>query len=365
MITNLEQLTRLRSECDLNAISLDLTRFLRGNLPLYAIRSAIFSLNEGGLLIVRAPTSIDSVSLLPGRWSFQLITQLVAKGCEDVAKIVRCDIKERIILCQRTAPPLPVGPWSAAVIYSGSPSEREQLRRCVSSLWRQPEIANGGQLLVCGPSAHRNDIVTLTGAEYLEYDPEESAERFMIGAKKMAAISAMRHERVLICHTRIVLQPNALKAIPNEFDLCTPCVELLGKNSTLPYLDVGFLNLHSVALYSSTNQTPIFYKRGNWLEFCGTNFPYIDGALFCVRRSLAQAIPLSSNIAWGEGEDVEWCLRLLYAGKIIELVPSAKAVSQTSKMPRYSKWGHLFAYRLAAQIRRALQNIFAQINFRK
>lgn len=344
MITNLEQLTRLRSECDLNAISLDLTRFLRGNLPLYAIRRALWSLSAGGRLTLHAPTSRDSVSFLPGRWTIQFIAQLAAKASDELGKIVELDTQARKLVIERTEAVLPVGPWSAAIIYSGRPEESEMLRQCVDSLRQQPEIANGGQLLVCGPAANRDMVTRATDAEYLDYDVPQVAGRFLVGAKKMAAISALRNERILVCHTRIALRSGALSRMPREFDVITPAVWVPGKSGCLPYIDLGFFDSRSVALYSPRLQISLSYDRRNWMRNLESYFPYIDGGLFCIRRSLALRIPLSNSVAWGEAEDAEWSLRLLYQGKLLELEVEAGADSLTCKTDRYAMNGHRLGY---------------------
>jgi hypothetical protein len=343
-ISNLRQLALLRAEYDFSEISLDLTQFLRGNLALYAIRSSLWSLSVGGRLTIKVPTSRNSVSFIPGRWTFQFVTQLAAKACDEIGVIIVWDIDAKLLVIERTGVILQPGPWSAAIIYSGSSVERNLLLQCAASLRQQPEISNGGQLLVCGPMACRDDVIHATGAEYLDYDAPEVAGRFLIGAKKMAAIAALRNERVLVCHTRITMRPEGLSKMPREFDMITPAVWVRGTRGPLPYIDLGFFDSRSVALYSPKIQPTLHYDRRNWMQNLESYFPYIDGGLFCIRRKLAQRVSLSGTVAWGEGEDAEWSLRLLHEGKLLELAPDVHADSLTCKTKRYAKNGHRWSF---------------------
>jgi hypothetical protein len=181
--------------------------------------------------------------------------------------------------------------------------------------------------------------------------------RFLIGQKKMHVLHALRHERVLVCHTRILLETGCLEAIPDEFDLITPRVWIQGMRRNLPYLDLGFFDNRSSGLYTTKSQPPVYYDRDAWLSMLGRWYPYIDGGLFCVRRSLALEIPMSGSIAWGEGEDAEWGLRLLANGKLLEIALEAGALSQTCKMQYYGRWGHLAAYRYISKVVRMIKKL--------
>jgi hypothetical protein len=362
-VTSLIDLPALRCQRGLQHVELDLTALLHGNLPQYAVRYALWAVATGGTVLVRAPSTVDSVNLLTGAWTFQLLTQLVVKAVSRLGTLVRCERGSRTLELARTAPAAAPGPWSAAVVYSGQPAERAQLATCVEHLRLQPGIRDGGQLLVCGPPEAAGDVTGLPGVEYLPLPTPLQAGRFLVGVKKMAALRALRHERALVCHTRIALQPGCLEALPDEFDLITPRVWVQGAAGPLPYLDLGFFDNRSVALFSPVPQPPIHYDRSGWLARLGRLYPYIDGGLFCVRRSLALEIPLSETIAWGEGEDAEWSLRLLGAGHVLELAEGAHADSLTCKTARYARWGHLAAYRGASHLTLAARGLSARLNW--
>ena len=237
-------------------------------------------------------------------------------------------------------------------MFSGLESEKPLLKQCVASLQLQPELTQGGQILICGPSCSADVIQGLVGVEYLSFETEMVAGRFIIGRKKNYAVSHLKHEKVLVCHTRIVLQPGCLAALPEEFDLITPAVSVVGAQGiTLPYADLLFQQFRSTAVYTQDPAPYIGYPRTRWREHLRRYHPYVDGALFCTRRSLFVALPLSEAIAWGEGEDVEWCRRLLLSGKLLELCVEAKAISLVNKTKYYNLWGHLAAYGLVSKVK--------------
>lgn len=360
-IHTLSDLSSLRCQSGLLRVELDLTALLQGNLPQYAIRYALWALEPGRTVTVTATTTVDSVSFVTGRWSFQMLTQLVVKAASGLGALVRYDPVARTLELERIAPAAVPGPWSAAIIYSGQSTERAQLSTCVEHLRVQSGIRDGGQLLVCGPPEAAGDVHSMPGVEYLPLPTPLQAGRFLVGAKKMAALRALRHERALVCHTRIALRPGCLDALPAEFDLITPRVWVNGAAGPLPYLDLGFFDNHSVAVFSRVPQPPIHYDRGGWLERLGSLYPYIDGGLFCVRRSLALAIPLSETVAWGEGEDAEWSLRLLGDGNVLELADNAHADSLTCKTARYARWGHLAAYRGLSHLTQMTRGLVARL----
>lgn len=341
----------------LDELVLDLTHLLRGNLPLFAIRRSLFALREGASLIIQAPETVDSVNLLRNKWSFQFVVQLVAKACDELAEIRECNTEQRWLRCVRVAPPLCDGPWSAAIVYSGQPSEREMLHRCLDSIWSQSALSGGGQVLVCGPQDAAVDVEDFPNTEYLAHDVVPSSGRFMIGLKKMHAINALRNERILVCHTRICLDSEALYKLPREFDAITPQIRVRGKVAALPYLDLGFFHSQSVSLYSAVERPTLTYPRSNWMAYLERFYPYIDGGLVCTRKSLVARLPISTAIAWGEGEDAEWALRLTIQGKLLELNLDASAISMTCKIPTYATYGHQPFYKPVAAVARIMKKL--------
>ena len=249
--------------------------------------------------------------------------------------------------------------WSAGIVFSGNAQEVPTLALCLQGLLAQPELVASGDIVVCGPAAGESLLPTRDGIRYLVYETPSEAGRFLVGRKKNVLLRALRHERALICHTRVVLRPGAIAALPAEFDLITPKVFVQGHKAILPYLDLGFMGLTTISMTGKGDQPPIYYARERWHDYLRRFYPYVDGGLFCVRRNLALSVPMHNRIAWGEGEDTEWCLRLLNQGHLVELAtnPQAAADSITCKIPRYANFGHLLSYRICAQMWRCVRRL--------
>lgn len=351
-ICHSHQLEDLRRAKGLASLQIDATDFLDGDLPLYLFRYAAWALAEGGKAEVTARRTVDSMGLVLGRWSFQFVLQAAAKATAGVAELVSVDLEGRRFTFQRQTPVRASGPWSAAVMFSGRDSEVALLNQCLAGLLTQPELTDGGQILVCGPAAGAAAVQGLPGVEYLACETENVANRFIVGRKKNFAVAHLRHEKILVCHTRIALQPGCLAALPDEFDVITPAVQFVGAGgTTLPYADLLFQRFRSTSTYALDPAPYIGYPRAHWREQLRRYHPLVDGALFCTRKSLYLAHPLSDVVAWGEGEDVEWCRRLLMAGKLLELCVDAQARSLVNKANYYNRWGHLPAYGRVARFK--------------
>jgi hypothetical protein len=292
------------------------------------------------------------MGLVLGRWSFQFVLQAAAKATAGFAELTDVDVGARRFAIQRHAPLTSQRPWSAAVMFSGRDSERPLLEQCLAGLLNQPELTTGGQIMVCGPAASAGAVQGFAGVEYLDGEAEIVAGRFLIGRKKNFAVSQARHEKVLVCHTRIVLEADCLKALPDDFDVITPAVNFIGaKGIKIPYADLLFQRFRGTGAYTHAPAPHIGYQRRNWLEHLRNYHPFIDGGLFCTRKTLFQQTPLSEAIAWGEGEDVEWARRLLISGSLLELCLDSRALSLVNKSNYYNRWGHLPAYGLLARIK--------------
>jgi hypothetical protein len=360
VIETVSQLAALRNMRDRESVTIrfDDRRFA-GNLPLYVIKYGLWALRPGGTLTLEAPNLLDSMVIKPGRLPFQLLVQLAARASEGWAYFTEVNVAARRLVIQRTASRMAEG-WSAGIVFSGNAQEVPTLARCIQGLLAQPELVATGDIVVCGPAAGEHLVPMGQSIRYLVYDNPSEAGRFLVGRKKNLLLRELKHERVLICHSRIVLRPGALAAMPLEYDLITPKVFAQGHKAILPYLDLGFMGLATTSMVASGVQPPVYYPRERWYDHLRSLYPYIDGGLFCVRRSLALSVPLHDRIAWGEGEDAEWCLRLLNQGHLIELAtdPHAAADSATCKAPRYARFGHLVSYRVLSQVWRNARTRF-------
>lgn len=347
-INHPDQLGHLRGLVGLATIQVDADKFLAGNLPLYLFKYVVWAMADDGVAHVKAARTIDSMGIVPGAWSFQFLVQTACKAIEGIGVIIEVDIPHRTFTFKRSCAPALPSPWSAVVVYSGRKDELPLLDKCLHGLMRQKELTHGGQIVVCGPAEASDVVRTYEGVEYLPYETPIAAGRFLVGKKKNFAVAHLRHERVLICHSRIVLDEGCLTRIPVEFDVITPRIQIqTASGRQIPYLDLFFQKLYSTSLYSDRLPPFLGYTRTGWRRYLRAYHPYVDGGLFCVKKSLFISIPLSETVAWGEGEDVEWCRRLLIQGKIVELADKATAKSLVDKLNDYTKFGHIMPIRLA------------------
>lgn len=355
IVSNPSHWESLRKASGEARIEIDADPFLKGNQPLYLMRSTIFALQQGGEAIVRAPRSLDAMGVVPGAPSFQFLVQIAAKAIDGLGVLIHVDVPSRTFRFQRTAPTPSPEPWSAVVIFSGREEELPFLRRCTESLLLQPELAEGGQVAICGPAAAQGLVAGWPGVEYLVVETPSQAGRFLVGRKKNAAAGHLCHEKILVCHARIVLEPGCLSRMPKEFDVITPRVSILNPaKRRIPYLDLLFIHLAGTFLHTQKPLVDLGYPRRTWRDNLAQYLPYVDGGLFCARRSLLAEVPLSEVVAWGEGEDVEWCQRVLMAGRMVELCPDAEALSLSNKTLLYHRFSHVPGFRLVSRLVRQL-----------
>jgi GT2 family glycosyltransferase len=156
-------------------------------------------------------------------------------------------------------------------------------------------------------------------------------------------------------HTRIVLQPGCLAAMPREFDVASPRVLLKHENELTPYLDfVAYDRIDAIHVPTKL-VAGHDAAREDYLAAMEQGEPWIDGGLLMARRVVYEAVPQNPYLAWGEAEDVDWCFRLMANGFLVDLEPNAVAHSQTNKMtPRALRQG--LASKIARRIVRRARN---------
>jgi hypothetical protein len=69
-----------------------------------------------------------------------------------------------------------------------------------------------------------------------------------------------------------------------------------------------------------------------------TRYMYVSGSVMIVRRKFIQKNPLDENLAWGEGEDVEWSLRVRKFWNY-KMFPELSITSQKQKVERFRQMG--------------------------
>jgi transposase InsO family protein len=331
IVSDRASLAKLRTLYDLDEVVLQTSRLKYSGLVPCAVKYALWALRQGGRLIVEDTGRADA-TFVPFTVPFNLIRQWIFKFAGNDVELESFDAAGRMVL-RRIAPVTPPG-WSAGIVFSGSDAEIPTLRASLQGLLAQPELLPqaGGEIAVCGPARDLAFLDEFPSVRYIVYD-EPSDGRFLVCRKKNALIAALRNPRVAILHARIVLEADALRNVPREFDITGPNTVFVAGGRRLTYLSLtqtqsvwpGTMPRHfPFSLRQMTSQDPLrLHERGGL---------FVDGGAFYVRRAVWEACPLNDNIAWLEDEDVEWCARAFLNGFLIDLAPRSGAISQTSKL---------------------------------
>lgn len=340
VIRDLASLANARGVIDADLVTVETARLKFRNLLPCAMKYAFWATRLGGRIVVVDDGGKDAA---PGPYSvsFNLVRQWVFKyigaGCRLVS------LEPGRLELERMAAPLVPG-WGAGVVFSGNDGEIPTLRACLDGLLRQPELAtsNGGEIVVCGP---RRDTAFLSDYPDVRYHEFETppGPRFLIGRKKNALMAAMTAPRMVVLHARVVLDERALSRVPREFDISGPAVRYASAHrGEQPYLSLiqtdgvwpGFVGRRATVMLRDV-------ADGNPLALIERGGVFVDGGAFYVTRTAFKACPLHEEVAWEEGEDVEWCGRAFAQGLLVDLALESGALSQTNKLGDRSKLGSL------------------------
>lgn len=337
VIEDRRSLAAARHAVDEAAVTLDTSRLKARNLLPLALRTAYWSVAPGGTIEIidrspdrAGPAPFDLTRGLVRQWAFKFI----GAGCRLL------DLTDERIVLERTAPLLAPG-WSAGIVFSGNDAEIPALLACLAGLSRQPELSPevGGEIIVCGPARPMPALNGLPGVRYLAFETA-AGPRFMIGQKKNALMAALANPRMVILHTRIVLSERALTRVPREFDIASPDTYVASRRGRTRYLSL--IQSDAVAIGTLPRQERKLMRdvvSGDPLELIERGPVFVDGGAFYVTKPVFEACPLHHEIAWNEGEDVEWCGRAYADGFVSELAIGSDAVSATSKLGDWSKLG--------------------------
>ena len=347
-----KSLGRVRQLVDLDEVVVRTARLRgRGLLPV-ALKAALWALKPGGhvRIVDDGPRDATSPWEAPSNNLNHWVSLLASRDA------VRCAAEgEGEIVLKRTASVLAPG-WSAGVVFSGRDSEIPQLHACLKGLVAQPELAaaRGGEIVVCGPQRELGFLREFPEVRYLEF--EMPPGRVMITQKKNALMRALRGPRLAVLHTRIVLAPGALAAVPREFDLCSPNTHVVESGRRVPYLSLcAAPAFRPGSTPYDLSHTMRGVRSGDPLELYARGALFIDGGAFFVTRRVHEACALDDGVAWLEGEDIEWCLRAQAQGFLVELARGAGALSQTNKLPLQPRPGLARAGELAWQTLKTAQ----------
>lgn len=370
VISDVASLARARTARDLETVTVVTRRLKFRNLLPCALKYALWAVRPGGHILVEDDGGNDPA---PPAYAISqnLVRQWIARFIGHDVEWSGTDEHGRIRLT-RVRPIMKPG-WSAGVVFSGSDGEVPTLLKCLDGLNAQPELAaeNGGEILVCGPPRGLDFLTPHPHVRYVEF-PSPVGERFLIGRKKNALMKCMTGPRLVVLHARVVLETGALSAVPREFDMSSPNTTVQSGDRRETYLSLSQTDSVWPGVVPRTTTLMMRHlKPGTDPLVLHQHGPvFVDGGAFYVTKDLAEQCPLHDQIAWNEGEDVEWCGRAFAAGFLIDLAPDSPAYSQTNKLnprPRLGAWTELIwsASRKKDEIRSALSDCYGRMTGRR
>lgn len=323
-------LLALRERTDLDDVVVDTTRLrYRGLLPL-AARYALWAVRPGGRL-----TFVDhgprDASSHPYSLPFNALQFVTSRFLGRDAQLLESGHGE--LSMERTAP-VPEAGWGAGVVFSGLDAELPTLATCLRGLLTQQALRSdrGGRIVVCGPSRSLGFLDDFPGVDYLDY-PNSPDGRVYTSAKKNALMRHVDMPRMLILHSRVVMDDDCLSRAPREFDIAAPNVRSRAADgSEQPYLSLVQTDAMWPGRTPRRTSRSTRVLRRDHLELHERGPVYVDGGAFMVMRDVVKACPMADDVAWGEYEDMEWSARAFTSGFLSDLIPSVGAVSQTSKL---------------------------------
>jgi hypothetical protein len=264
----------------------------------------------------------------------------------------------------RTAPAFAPG-WSAGIIFSGQDKELPALYRCLDGLTAQPELLSDiGEILVCGPTRDMAFLQDYPQVRYVVYDiAAEHQGPFPISAKKNHLMRAMRFDRRLVLHARIVMAPGALTAAPAEFDILAPNV--IQRSDKGQEANIGLITIDPgwpEAVPRRFERSTLNVPADQYLRLMAHGRPYVDGGAFAVSARVFDVCPLNDGLLWGDCEDVEWGFRAQTLGFAIDMCPRMEALNTVSKVRTFEALPRPTAHALRAgnRVVRILRNLRAR-----
>lgn len=122
----------------------------------------------------------------------------------------------------------------------------------------------------------------------------ENVKPMWITAKKNTITKLSKFENICYMHDYIVLDNNwynNFKIFGEDWDVCMNAIK----------------NLNGTRFRDWVLWAPRFV---NYDDLERTHDMYVSGSYFCAKKSFMIANPFDESLSWGQGEDVEWSLRI-------------------------------------------------------
>lgn len=146
----------------------------------------------------------------------------------------------------------------------------------------------------------------LESSDIVNIDFDDGIKDNWITKKKNIITEAAQYDNIVYLHDYIIFEPgwyDGFKLFGNTFDVCSNIIldrrDKRWVDWTLWYEDVLFMNVHDAMPYLLPYDVTDLSK-----------YMYIAGSYWIAKKWVMQDIPLNEELAWGQGEDVEWSKRV-------------------------------------------------------
>jgi hypothetical protein len=174
----------------------------------------------------------------------------------------------------------------------------DQLTQVVESI-RDLNIPNYEILFIGDPGGNVDERICGPDVTHMPFD--DSVRQRWITRKKNILAAQAEYENLVMMHDYHVFDPGWYRSFmefETEWDICS-CQQL-------------FINGHRVPMDWSLWDKPGAGRAWalEYDDWSQTQYMYLAGAFFIVKRHVMYEEPLKEELLWNEEEDVEWSLRV-------------------------------------------------------
>jgi glycosyltransferase involved in cell wall biosynthesis len=141
----------------------------------------------------------------------------------------------------------------------------------------------------------------IDGQDIRKINFDENEKPKWITRKKNILVQEARYDNVVVMHDYHVFDPNwyeAFKSFGTDWDICS-CPQ---------YLITGSRNPMDWSLWDKPGHGRAWSL--NYNDWSQTQYMYISGGFFMVKKHVMLEEPLDESLVWNEEEDVEWSMRV-------------------------------------------------------
>jgi glycosyltransferase involved in cell wall biosynthesis len=145
------------------------------------------------------------------------------------------------------------------------------------------------------------DSSGIDGEDIRIIDFDENQKPKWITRKKNIIVQNARYDNVVLLHDYHVFDPGwyeAFKTFGIDWDICS-CPQ---------YLINGYRNPMDWSLWDKPGHGRAWSL--NYNDWSQTQYMYISGGFFIVKKHVLLEEPLDESLVWNEEEDVEWSMRV-------------------------------------------------------